>query len=288
MHYVLYTLVRANITYQNSTEDTHMKLPRTFFMPLFIVILASGCLFGSDDDEDVKKGSVSGKVTMIVTGEPVAGVKLLLVDMNAKVDSLTPAENMKAFVDSAVTGADGRYVIGNIPPGEYGVAPVSTADTTTSYTFTSARNTGTNPFTVNGDSHAVSFIAEEKSPASAYANYIIIHLYLAKDSRVQIREVKSGQWVRVLFIPIWYNWTVLSVNDYNTMYYVVDDGWEKVIHDDQYTIWEWYYYVYQVHYTLKSDGSEHVREFFIDLGDDAKKGVYSYKADIMSGSITKW
>ncbi len=72
-----------------------MKIAHSLLLILTAVFTVSGCMFDSDDKDDVKKGSVSGKVTTIVTGEPVIGAKIYLVNRNAKVDTLHYTDNLK-------------------------------------------------------------------------------------------------------------------------------------------------------------------------------------------------
>jgi hypothetical protein len=103
-------------------KEAAMKRSFALVMLLFVVAFAFGCMFDSDDKDNVKKGSLSGKVTMIVTGEPVKSVKVLLVNTDAKIDSSDYSKNRAAIVDSAFTDASGRYVIDGIAPGNYGVS----------------------------------------------------------------------------------------------------------------------------------------------------------------------
>lgn len=144
---------------------------------LLIVTMASGCLFGSDDEKDVKKGSVSGKITMIVTGEPTANVKVYLVNMDAKVDTVNYTNNRKAFVDSAVTGASGEYVITGIKPGNYGVVPIY-PDTSAVYTFSLGGDSSSYRFAMNGEPHSVNFIAEKKDYPGADSDKFKIKIFI--------------------------------------------------------------------------------------------------------------
>lgn len=141
-----------------------MKRYIAFLSLVFVVAAAAGCVFDSDNDtgNDVAKGTVSGTVKLTVSGDPVIGMKVYLINANAPVDS-TSAEsifNRVAFVDSAVTDANGRYSITNIAPGNYGVAPVN-EDTTSVYTFTQAAASDSCLFSMSGNSLTVNFIAEK-------------------------------------------------------------------------------------------------------------------------------
>lgn len=145
---------------------------------LFLVITAvSGCMFDSKDDNDVKEGSVSGKVTMIVTGDPVANVKVYLVNMDAKVNSADYSDNRAAFVDSATTTASGGYVIDDVRPGNYGVVPIY-ADTAAVYKFSLGGDSASYTFAMNGESHAVNFIAEKKDYPGAAGDTFTIKIFI--------------------------------------------------------------------------------------------------------------
>ncbi len=139
-----------------------MKRLPVFVIPFVAILFVSGCMFDSDDDKDAKKGSVSGKITMIVTGEPVAGVKVMLVNRNAAIDTVDYTDNRAAFVDSELTDAEGRYAISGIAPGSYGVVPVF-GDSTAAYKFTPGQSAGSYAFAMNGDARTVDFITEKRS-----------------------------------------------------------------------------------------------------------------------------
>ena len=172
---------------------------------LFVLVpVISGCLFDSDGRDDVKKGSVSGKVTMIVTGEPVAGVKVMLVNRDAKVDTTDYSKNKAAFVDSAVTGADGSYVIDGVAPGNYGVIPVqSSADSAAVYKFTASQNSGTYEFAMNGNSLTVNFIAEHTNAPGASASGFTIDVYFKTNNKLDYNSIKIHRRLWVWFIPDW-------------------------------------------------------------------------------------
>ncbi len=74
-------------------------------------------------------GSVSGLVTVYdatspLVKTPMEGVKLFLINTDFKLDSVDYANNVGAIVDSAVTGADGKYQIAGIPDGNWAVIPI--------------------------------------------------------------------------------------------------------------------------------------------------------------------
>ena len=141
-----------------------MKLTRIMLPLMCVVALTNGCIFDSDNNksDSAKKGSVSGTVKLTVTGDPVVGMKVYLINTNTSVDS-TNGESIRrrsAFVDSAVTDANGKYSITNIAAGRYAIAPVN-EDTTTVYTFTQSASSDSCMFSMDGNSLSVNFIAEK-------------------------------------------------------------------------------------------------------------------------------
>ncbi len=191
-----------------------MYTMRHFVIPGMTVLAAcmiSGCMFDSDDKDDVKKGSVSGKVTMIVTGEPVAGVKVMLVNRDAKVDTTDYSNNRAAFVDSAVTGSNGAYVIDGIKPGTYCIVPVDTgADTTATYRFTPAQDSGTYEFAMNGDTRTVDFIAEKSDyPGVENGKFQITIAIHGDRTKYQLKKFTTSRRKWIVFIPF-YDFSVVT------------------------------------------------------------------------------
>ena len=156
-----------------------MKRLFIFGVLLFAVII-SGCIFDSDNDkkaDTAKKGSVSGTVKLTVSGDPVSGIKVYLMNANASVDS-TNVESIRsrsAFIDSAVTDATGKYSITNISAGRYGVTPVN-EDTTVVYAFTQSASSDSCVFSMNGSAISVDFTAEKKDNSGIiYEDADLIH-----------------------------------------------------------------------------------------------------------------
>jgi len=168
-------------------------------MVVLAVCLISGCLFDSNDD-DVKKGSISGRVTMIVTGEPVAGVKVMLFNLNAKIDTTDVSENRTAFVDSAVTGEDGSYRIEGVKPGTYGVVPMPEVGES-SYKYSMTQSITSNGITVKGDDLTLNFVAEKLNMPGAEESTFKYKIFIKKDSRYQINDICRQRKFWVCFVP---------------------------------------------------------------------------------------
>ncbi len=188
--------------------------------------MIAGCMFDSDDKDDAKKGSVSGKVTMMVTGTPVAGVKVMLYDAKAKLDSTDYSLNWKSFVDSTTTGSDGGYVIDGIAPGEYGVVPVN-ADTSVVYAFSLA-GSGDYRFTMNGDTHTVDFIAEKKDFPGANVEYITDSIGLDTSDLVSIVSIYKARRMWVGPIPF-YQGTDTDTHNKSQIYCKYEAGYTAVL-----------------------------------------------------------
>lgn len=170
-----------------------------------LLFAVSGCVFDSNDDKpDVKKGSISGEVKMTVTGEPLSGIKVYLVNTSAAIDTVDFTKNRKALVDSAVTGADGKFSLTGVAPGNYGVVPMNAAgDTANVYRFAPDQNSGPYQFSLNGESRTVNFIAEKLNSAGADGdNYFEITLYV-KNAPYLYHDaiILRRNWT--LFIPIY-------------------------------------------------------------------------------------
>ena len=180
-------------------------MKRMFPRVLLFVILAgiSGCMFDSDDKDDGKKGSVSGKVTMIATGEALPGIKVYLVDKNADINTTDLSGNFAAFVDSAVTNAKGEYTISDVIPSAYAVVPVN-GDTTKVFRFTYAAGSDSSGFTMHGDVRTVNFIAEKLNYPGAETGYdgvITIRIFAPRKDPIKFIQVFRKNWI--VFVPIW-------------------------------------------------------------------------------------
>ncbi len=181
-----------------------MKRIIAYSMIGFIVAAVSGCVFDSDDNDsnNEKKGSVSGMVKMTVTGEPIANVKVYLVNRNTKIDTVNFTDNRTAFIDSAVTDSAGEYIIGGIAPGDYGVVP-AIGDTASAYKFSLSAGPESNVFSLNGETRTVDFIAEKLANPGAGSDYFFFSIYLKKDSQRQFGDVFLERRIQVLSVHYW-------------------------------------------------------------------------------------
>jgi hypothetical protein len=140
---------------------------------------------------------------MIVTGDPVAGVKVMLVNKNANIDTTDYAKNAVAFVDSAITDANGAYMIDGVKPGDYGVVPLN-ADSTATYKFSAAQGSGPYEFSMNGETRTAHFIAEKMDVPGADGSVFTIVLYLKNansvDSKVNM-FIQRRYWT--MFFSFW-------------------------------------------------------------------------------------
>jgi len=113
---------------------------------------------------------------MIITGEPVAGVKMMRVNKDAKIDTVNYTNNRKDFVDSALTDGDGEYFIDHVKPGNYGIVPVY-EDSTEAYRFSPAGESESYEFSLNGETRAVNFKAEKLTTPGAESGYFTIKVF---------------------------------------------------------------------------------------------------------------
>lgn len=179
-------------------------MKRILFPSLLLLFLAtvSGCIFDSNDDKETEKGTVKGKVSMIITGEPLANVKVMLVNTDVKADTVHYENNRRAFIDSAFTNADGGYAIDNVPPGNYGVVPLW-EDSTAAYTFSPAQDSEFHKFSMDGETVTANFMAEKLSVPGADDQIFEISITLKnrKNDDFDTAFLHRRQWN--LFFPTW-------------------------------------------------------------------------------------
>lgn len=255
-----------------------MKRIIVFLSLMFVVTAIAGCIFDSDDGKGstVRKGSVSGTVKMILTGEPVPGVKVLLVNRDVKADTTDYGKSYAAFVDSAVTGADGSYVFGNIAPGNYGVAPVK-ADTTAVYKFTSAAGSDSCLFAMNGDSLSVNFIAEKQHSPGIDNPQIRMRVDFLNGQ--PYRVISYRRWW-IVFVPFFTDGSILRLfTEYNQVY-TIDQfvpGYTAVVATID-NCWK-----YEVNY---DDTKTRSFEIYLPLNTPAGSEIY-FSYDLSTGTLTR-
>ncbi len=247
---------------------------------LSLILLVSGCVFDSDKD-DVKKGSVSGKITMTVTGEAVPGVKVYLVDRNAKIDTKDLSKNLTALVDSAMTDAQGGYHISGIAPGAYAVAPVN-EDTTKVLKFTHAAVPDSSGFEVNGDSHTIDFIAEKKDYPGAETGYdgvITIYIHAPKNNPVSSIQVYRKNWI--VFVPFWSFDGYLGYSESEGCYVSTSTyGYSWGMHTVE-NVWKY------VVYYQSGPAAISTKEFFIGFSLADVPRVSSWDYDFSTNTLTR-
>lgn len=188
-----------------------MKRAFTLLLLAATLLVFSGCVFDSDDedDADVKKGSVRGTVKAMFTNDPVENVKVYLINRAAEIDSVSLDGNRAAFVDSAMTGADGTYEIADIAPGAYCVAPVY-IDSLTAYRFTPGANSDPYEFSMNGETRTVNFIAETMSSQGAEADRFHIDVIFPKSDQHTLLTVSRERKYYSFFVSYWDNYYLVN------------------------------------------------------------------------------
>ena len=164
------------------------------------MLMISGCIFDSDSDKKsdaVKKGSVSGTVVMTITRTPLSNVKVYLINKAVKADTVNYANNAKAFVDSAYTDSEGKYVIGDIAPGNYAVAPLN-GDAASVLKFSIVAGSDSCEFAMNGETRTTNFIAEKVDYPGAGGSTIGIDIGVyADNTKHQITKftISRRKWI---------------------------------------------------------------------------------------------
>lgn len=225
------------LTLKSFKEGQVMKSIRILFPLMVVTACICGCIFDSDNDkksDTAKKGSVSGTVKMVVTGEAVPGINVYLVNLKASIDKTDGADNRKAFVDSAVTDSGGKYVLNNIAPGEYAVFPMK-SDSTAMYKFASVAGSDSSRFSMNGDSLTVDYTVEKTDAPGISVYQNATYIYFKNGSFVD-SYVYRRNWV--IFVPF-YVATPYYLNDteknsiylydnpaYTLCLYTLDNEWK--------------------------------------------------------------
>lgn len=101
---------------------------RNQFKTLLIVAVTLSVLLSSCTKEQTT-GSVSGTISRYHPESPdqktpIEGISVFLIDTDFVVDSSDYSHNEAAIIDQALTGADGQYLMDQIPLGNYAVVPV--------------------------------------------------------------------------------------------------------------------------------------------------------------------
>jgi hypothetical protein len=251
---------------------------RTLLFPLMVVaVFVSGCIFDSDSDkksDTTKKGSVSGTVKLTVTGGPVAGMKVYLINMKAPVDSSNYSNNHGAFIDSTATDSNGGYTFKSISPGYYGIAPAN-EDTTKVYKFTQSAGSDSCTFAMNGNAFTVNFIAEQLASPGIDPNQFHFQIFLTDSGNNILTGVSYARKIWVLCFP----GLAVSTDAGLHSSFTIDDNWgyTAVI----YTITN--YYEVTVKYCTRNSSATLTRKFTIGSDSDQYPGwTYDYATGTLS------
>jgi hypothetical protein len=126
-----------------------MTIQKYLLVLTCVLIVLSGC---KNNPVTPVSGSstVSGTVMLnnpnTNTNTPLTGIKLYLVNINFKVDTVNFANNQAAFVDSSVSDSNGKYTMSNLKAGNYAVVPSGRSG---DYQFTVAPGSGSDTLNIN-------------------------------------------------------------------------------------------------------------------------------------------
>ncbi len=135
----------------------------------FLLIGLSGCK-NNPVTPISSLSTVSGTITLYdqPTGRniPLPGIKVYLININFKVDTVNYENNKAAFVDSAVTDSNGNYTIANIKAGNYAVTPSSEPG---GYQFTIVAGSDVDSLTVSNSpkNYSINFTAPNVGTVSS-------------------------------------------------------------------------------------------------------------------------
>lgn len=180
-------------------------------MAVLLVCICSSLLFGGcGDNSSSPPGLIQGTVNHKDQAVGASGIEMVLVDGSYQTDTSAGADNSKAILARTVTGEDGRFSFGWMPPGMYGIAPFSNE-----YLVTAKQSVPGGLFTLGpGEQKQVDFSATlsnmvgpividlDLHPSYLSFNFVINN---ARSDAIATRQPKLKVYRRIwyLFVPIY-------------------------------------------------------------------------------------
>ncbi len=147
-------------------------------------------------------GSVSGTLTVYdpstpLVKTPVDSIKVYLINMDFKKDTVNPEKNRAALIDSIITDAAGKYSFTALPEGNYSVTPNFTIK---HYWFVADNPDQDASFSITTDVmvHEINFTAPIPNSSNDEGRF---HMTINSVNRPEGGYIKVMRQAWVLFIP---------------------------------------------------------------------------------------
>jgi hypothetical protein len=221
------------------------------------VLLGFAALTGCKKDPI---GSVSGTITVYnpltpLVKTPLDSIKVYLVNMDFKADTVKPTNNRAALIDSANTDAAGKFSFTALPEGNYSVVPVPAK---VLYRFLPDSPNGDPSFSVTTDGSAteINFTAPIPDSNNDESRF---HITIKQINRPANAYLGFNRDIYITFFPNMLELPDLTMDDYlyedeygwTCIFYTLDDGWEIVTRkmvDGKYENIKWYYFGWNIGY----------------------------------------
>ena len=173
-------------------------------MPIFSILLVlavfSGCNQSTEPNSEstVQGGTVNGQVIDPIAQTGVADVKVYLLSKDVAIDTVT-GNNQHAFVDSALTDAEGLFTLEDIEPGSYALYP-----TLATRLFNPDSSSDPHEFDIiDGSKFTVNFLLESPNSKSG-AMKITVDIVGSYWSYAIWPQICRQDWA--VFVPYWTDW----------------------------------------------------------------------------------
>jgi len=143
---------------------------------LLMISLTFGCQM-----ENLTESTIHGTITVYKTGNsairsPLGGIKVYLINADFNADTVNYANNKNAYIDSTITGTDGKYLFNSVANGHYYVGPA--VEHYALYRFKATGNLNSPDININGEPKEVIIDFESPEPMAENSQKLTIQFRL--------------------------------------------------------------------------------------------------------------